>query len=74
MREQRGAEPNTEEQSKRLSTVKINDDIRYKIDGQWITGTILSRAGKANGNTNLGMAPEMRTTRKEVLILADLNG
>ena len=47
MREQRGAEPNTEEQSERLSTVKINDDIRYKIDGQWISGTILSRAEKA---------------------------
>ena len=72
MREQRGAEPNTEEQSERLSTLKINDDIRYKIDGQWITGTILSRAGKANGNTYLGITSEMRTTRKEVLILADL--
>ena len=49
MREQRGAEPNTDVQSDRVSTVKINDDIRYKLDGQWITGTILSRAGKATG-------------------------
>ena len=49
MREQRGAEPNTDMQSGRVRTVKINDDIRYKLDGQWITGTILSRAGKATG-------------------------
>ena len=36
-------------QSDRVSTVKINDDIQYKLDGQWITGTILSRAGKTTG-------------------------
>ena len=31
------------------NTVKVNDAIQYKIDGQWVTGTILSRAGKATG-------------------------
>lgn len=49
MREQKEAEPYTEGQSKRDSTVKINDAIQYKQDGQVVTGTILSRAGKATG-------------------------
>lgn len=30
-------------------SVKINDMIRYKLDDEWVTGTILSRAGKATG-------------------------
>ena len=30
--------------------IKINDVIRYKVDNEWITSTILSRAGKATGN------------------------
>ena len=51
MRPQRKVEPSTEGQSNRNSTVKINDAIRYKLDGQWITGTILSRAGKATGKS-----------------------
>ena len=29
--------------------IKINDVIRYKVDIEWITGTIMSRAGKATG-------------------------
>ena len=34
MREQRGAEPNAEGQSERVSAVKSNYDIRYQLDGQ----------------------------------------
>lgn len=30
-------------------TVKINDNIKYKIDDEWVTGTILGRAGKSTG-------------------------
>ena len=30
-------------------TIKINDVIRYKVDNKWITGTLMSRADKANG-------------------------
>ena len=30
-------------------SLKINDMIRYKLDDEWVTGTILSRAGKATG-------------------------
>ena len=30
-------------------TVKINDVVKYKIDDEWITGTILGRAGKSTG-------------------------
>ena len=29
--------------------IKINDVIRYKVDNEWITGTLMSRAGKATG-------------------------
>ena len=29
--------------------IKINDVTRYKVDNKWITGTIMSRAGKATG-------------------------
>ena len=29
--------------------IKINDLVRYKVDNEWITGTIMSRAGKATG-------------------------
>ena len=29
--------------------IKINDVIRYKLDNEWITGTVMSRAGKATG-------------------------
>ena len=29
--------------------IKINDVIRYRVDNEWITGTIMSRAGKATG-------------------------
>ena len=29
--------------------IKITDLIRYKVDNEWITGTIMSRAGKATG-------------------------
>ena len=29
--------------------IKINDVIRYKEDNEWITGTVMSRAGKATG-------------------------
>ena len=29
--------------------IKINDIIRYKVDNELITGTIMSRAGKATG-------------------------
>ena len=29
--------------------IKINDVIRYKEDNEWITGIIISRAGKATG-------------------------
>ena len=29
--------------------IKINDVIRYKMDNKWITGRIISRAGKATG-------------------------
>ena len=29
--------------------IKINYLIRYKVDNEWITGTIMSRAGKATG-------------------------
>ena len=34
--------------------IKINDVIRYKVDSEWITGTIMSRAGKATGNMKPG--------------------
>ena len=49
MRPKREVEPSTEGQSNKNSTVKINDAIRYKLDGQWITGTLLSQAGNATG-------------------------
>ena len=29
--------------------IKINDVIRYKVDNKWITGTIMSHAGKTTG-------------------------
>ena len=29
--------------------IKINDVFRYKVDNEWITGTIMSHAGKATG-------------------------
>ena len=29
--------------------IKINDVIRYKVDNEWITGTVMSPAGKATG-------------------------
>ena len=32
-----------------LDTIKINDSVRYKIDNEWVTGTILGRAGKLTG-------------------------
>ena len=32
-----------------LGTIKINENVRYKIDNEWVTGTILGRAGKATG-------------------------
>ena len=32
-----------------LGTIKINDIVRYKIGNEWVTGTILGRAGKATG-------------------------
>ena len=30
-----------------LGTTKINDIVRYKIDNEWVTGTILGQAGKS---------------------------
>ena len=30
-------------------SVKVNDIIRYKVDDEWVTGTILGRAGKTIG-------------------------
>ena len=32
-----------------LRPIKTNDVIRHKVDNEWITGTIMSRAGKATG-------------------------
>ena len=32
-----------------LGTIKINDIVRYKIDNEWVTGTILGRAGQSTG-------------------------
>ena len=29
--------------------MKVNDSIRYKLYDEWVTGTVLSRAGKATG-------------------------
>ena len=49
MREYRGADTEAVWQTEKTSNVKTNDAIRYKVDGQWVTGTILSRAGKASG-------------------------
>ena len=74
MREYRGSDTEAVGQTEKTSNVEKNDAIRYKVDGQWVTGTILSRAGKASGNTNLGIMSEMRTMRKEVLISIDWNG
>ena len=33
----------------KLRPIKTNDVIRHKVDNEWITGTIMSRAGKATG-------------------------
>lgn len=30
-------------------TIKISDTVRYRIDGEWITGTVLGRPGKSTG-------------------------
>ena len=30
-------------------SVKINDFVRYKLNDEWVTGTITGRAGKATG-------------------------
>ena len=49
MREYRGVVTEAVGQTEKTSNVKTNDAIRYKVDGQWVTGTILSRAGKASG-------------------------
>ena len=35
--------------TERSSSVKVNDSIRYKLNDEWVTGTVLSRAGKATG-------------------------
>ena len=35
--------------TERSSSVKVNDSIRYKLNDEWETGTVLSRAGKATG-------------------------
>ena len=32
-----------------LGTIKINDIVRYKIDNEWVTGTILGRTCKSTG-------------------------
>ena len=42
-----GTEVDIETVKSRL--IKINDVIRYKMDNKWITGTIMSRAGRATG-------------------------
>ena len=49
MKGKREAESSTNGQINTNNTVSVNDDIRYKTDGQWVTETILSRAGKATG-------------------------
>ena len=36
-------------ETQRYSSIKINDIVRYKIDNEWVTGTILCRAGKLTG-------------------------
>ena len=48
MRTYRGADTEAVWQTEKTSNVKTNDTIRYKVYGQWVTGTILSRAGKAS--------------------------
>ena len=49
MREYRGADTEAVGQTEKTSDEKTNDAIRYKVDGQWVTGTILRRTGKASG-------------------------
>ena len=39
----------TDREAVKSRPIKINDVIRYKVYNEWITGTIMSRAGKATG-------------------------
>ena len=46
------SQPENEERQRdivQLGTIKINDIVRYKIDNEWVTGTILGHAGKSAG-------------------------
>ena len=47
--ETHGEGTNSDRSRRTPSQVKTNDIIRYKLDDEWITDSVLGRAGKASG-------------------------